>query len=81
MAAPEPLRLLAQDADDLAVISAALQDAVARIGDIRFEASARRLTVALNRFRWGSRRSGPRARAVGAAAGQRPGGEEPQPAP
>jgi len=41
MAAPEPLRLLAQDADDLAVISAALQDAVARIGDIRFEASAR----------------------------------------
>lgn len=52
MAAPEPLRLLAQDADDLAVISAALQDAVARIGDIRFEASARRLTVALNRFRW-----------------------------
>jgi hypothetical protein len=52
MAAPEPLRLLAQDADDLAVVSAALQDAVAKIGDIRFEAKARRLTLALNRYRW-----------------------------
>ena len=30
MTNPAPLRLLAQDADDLAVISAALQDAVAR---------------------------------------------------
>jgi hypothetical protein len=46
------LRLLAEDADDLAVISAALQDAVARIGDIAFERSARRLTVGFNRFRW-----------------------------
>jgi hypothetical protein len=46
------LRLLAEDADDLAVISAALQDAVARIGDIRWEPGHRRLTIALNRFRW-----------------------------
>jgi len=46
------LRLLAEDADDLAVISAALQDAVAHIGDIRWEKEARRLTIALNRFRW-----------------------------
>jgi len=52
VAAPQPLRLLAQDADDLAVISAALQDAVARIGDIQWEAGARRLTLAFNRFRW-----------------------------
>ena len=49
---PAPLRLLAQDADDLSVVSAALQDAVARIGDIAFEPKARRLTVAFNRFRW-----------------------------
>ncbi|MET0294886.1 MAG: DUF2948 family protein [Phenylobacterium sp.] len=47
-----PLRLLAQDADDLAVISAALQDAVAKVGDIHFEARGRRLTIAFNRFRW-----------------------------
>lgn len=52
MAAPAPLRLLAQDADDLSVVSAALQDAVAKIGDITFEPRARRLTVAFNRFRW-----------------------------
>ena len=49
-----PLKLLAQDAQDLAVISAALQDAVAKIGDIRWDASARTLTLACNRFRWES---------------------------
>jgi Protein of unknown function (DUF2948) len=47
-----PLRLLAEDADDLAVMSAALQDAVIRVGDITFESKARRLTLGLNRFRW-----------------------------
>jgi len=52
MASPQPLKLLAQDQDDLAVISAALQDAIAKVGDISYEAKARRLTIALNRFRW-----------------------------
>ena len=52
MAEPAPLQLLAEDQDDLAVISAALQDAVAKVGDIVFEAKARRLTIAFNRFRW-----------------------------
>ena len=47
-----PLKLLAEDADDLEVISAALQDAVTRIGDIRYERRGRRLTIAFNRFRW-----------------------------
>lgn len=46
------LRLLAQDAEDLEIISAALQDAVAKLGDINYEPKARRLTVAFNRFRW-----------------------------
>jgi len=46
------LRLLAQDEADLAVLSAALQDAVAKVGDIAYEAKARRLTIAFNRFRW-----------------------------
>ena len=45
-----PLRLIARDEEDLNVVSAALQDAVARIGDIVFEGD--RLTVAFNRFRW-----------------------------
>ena len=53
MAQP-PLRLLAQDADDLAVLSAAAQDAVAKVGDIVFEPKARRLTIAFNRYRWES---------------------------
>lgn len=47
-----PLQLLAEDQQDLGVISAALQDAVAKVGDISFEAKARRLTIAFNRFRW-----------------------------
>lgn len=47
-----PLKLLAEDVEDLRVISAALQDAVTKVGDIRFEAGPRRLTVAFNRFRW-----------------------------
>lgn len=47
-----PLSLLAQDEADLSVVSAALQDAIAKVGDIAFEARARRLTIAFNRFRW-----------------------------
>lgn len=52
MSSTAPLRLLAQDADDLAIISAALQDAVLKVGDINLEPRARRLTLALNRYRW-----------------------------
>lgn len=47
-----PLRLLAEDKDDLAVISAALQDAIARVGDIEFDGRGRSLTIGFNRFRW-----------------------------
>ena len=47
-----PLKLLAQDPEDVQVLSAALQDAVTRVGDIHYDAHARTLTVALNRFRW-----------------------------
>jgi Protein of unknown function (DUF2948) len=46
------LHLLAEDPEDLSVISAALQDAVAKVGDISYEARSRRLTVVFNRFRW-----------------------------
>ena len=51
-----PLRLIAEDAEDLKLIAAALQDAVGLIGDIRYEAPERRLTLVLNRFRWESGR-------------------------
>lgn len=47
-----PLRLLAEDDDDLQVISAALQDAISTVGEVSYEPQARRLTIALNRFCW-----------------------------
>ncbi|HEX7759854.1 MAG TPA: DUF2948 family protein [Caulobacteraceae bacterium] len=57
------LRLLAEDEGDLEVISAALQDAVTKIGDIRWDAKARSVTIAFNRFRWEAEgRAGQRVR-------------------
>jgi hypothetical protein len=68
MANPAPaLKLLAQDAEDLAVISAVLQDAVAKIGDIHWDAQGRTLTLACNRFRWeasGKKAAGERVRSA-----------------
>lgn len=62
------LRLLAEDAGDLQIISAALQDAVAKVGEVRFDPRARTLTVACNRYRWeragGRGRSGERVRSA-----------------
>ena len=58
------LKLLAEDNDDLQVISAALQDAVARIGDISYEQVPRRLTIAFNRFRWEKGRARERVRSA-----------------
>ncbi len=46
------LRLLALEPEDLQVVSAALQDAIAHVGDIRYEPSAKRLTILFNRYRW-----------------------------
>lgn len=58
------LRLLAEDEGDLDVISAALQDAVTRIGDIQWDARRRTVTIAFNRFRWEAEgRKGQRIRA------------------
>ncbi|MFW5662071.1 MAG: DUF2948 family protein [Oceanicaulis sp.] len=52
MAQAKPLRLLAQDPDDVPPISAAMQDAVGKIGDFEYEPGKRRFTLALNRYRW-----------------------------
>ena len=49
---PEPLRLRAHDADDLMIISAALQDAILRPVDIVWEKGSRQVTLALSRFCW-----------------------------
>lgn len=40
------------DPDDLEIMSAALQDAVTKIGDISWESAAGRLTIAFNRLTW-----------------------------
>ncbi len=50
-----PLRLLARDAGDLQVISALVQDAVLTGIDLRFDATRRRFSILLNRFRWEDR--------------------------
>jgi hypothetical protein len=63
--ADAPLTLLADDAEHLAVISAALQDAVCAIGDIAFDKGACALTVSLNRFRWEAGTDRDRAKAGG----------------
>lgn len=47
----KPLKLLAEDRDDLLVISAALQDGVFKVGDLSHDPKARRLSLVLNRFR------------------------------
>jgi hypothetical protein len=46
------LKLMAEDAEDLAVIGAAVQDALLRMGDLSFDPKTRRFTAMLNRFRW-----------------------------
>lgn len=47
-----PLRLQAQDVDDLTILSALLQDAVFPITEMRWQPKKRRLGLLLNRFRW-----------------------------
>jgi hypothetical protein len=46
------LRLQADDAEDLSVISAQMQDAVLKRGDMQFDAKRRRFALVANRFAW-----------------------------
>ncbi len=46
------LKLAALDADDLAVISAHMQDAVIRLGDITHQKARRQFALLANRFAW-----------------------------
>ena len=48
----DELRLSAQDAEDLEVISAQMQDAVLKVGDLAYLPGARRFALVANRFRW-----------------------------
>lgn len=58
----EPLGLLAIDAEDLAIISAHLQDAILRPADITWRANERRLAFLLRRFDWSPAARGPQRR-------------------
>ncbi|MBL4793587.1 MAG: TonB-dependent receptor [Citromicrobium sp.] len=50
------MKLLAQSAEDLTVMSSLMQDATVRTGDIDFTPKAHRLTFVANRFRWEKKR-------------------------
>ena len=46
------LRLRAEDAEDLAVISACVQDALVAVRDLAYDPAARTFLMVANRFRW-----------------------------
>lgn len=46
------LRLRAEDAEDLAVISACVQDALVAVRDLAYDPDARSFMLVANRFRW-----------------------------
>lgn len=46
------LKLIALDADDLAIVSAHVQDAVMKIGDVGYKPAEKRFLLPLRRFVW-----------------------------
>ena len=54
MAAPKPeyLQLHASDDEGLQIVSACVQDAIARIADMSFQPRLNRFVMVLSRFRW-----------------------------
>ena len=48
----QPLKLIALDQDDIAIVSAHLQDAVVKVADIVWLPAEKRLVLGLNRFDW-----------------------------
>ena len=48
----QPLKLIALDQDDIAVVSTHLQDAVVKVSDVIWQPTEKRLVIALNRFDW-----------------------------
>lgn len=56
------LKLTALDAEDLAVISAQMQDAVLRVGDIAYTPKKKLFALVANRFAWDEARTQQRRR-------------------
>ena len=57
MTPPAPLKLIALDADDLAVISAHVQDARVQAADIIWRQDEKRLVVGMSRLDWEQQRT------------------------
>ncbi len=51
-AGDKPLRLKAEDGEDLKVISSLVQDAILPASEVTYQKSQRRFALLLNRFRW-----------------------------
>ena len=49
---PQRLSLLAEDREDLEIVSAYLQDAIVRVGEIAYLPKSRRFALLANRFCW-----------------------------
>ncbi len=64
--AAEPLKLVALDADDLAIVSAHLQDAVLKAADIAYLPAEKRFALAVRRFDWEGAVHGKRRRRLSA---------------
>ena len=54
----DQLKFVVLDEEDLEVVSTHLQDAVAKVSDVRWRPQEKRLVVALNRFDWEEAQSG-----------------------
>ena len=54
----DALKLLALDEEDLAIISAHLQDAVVKTGDMGYLPKTQRFALVMNRFDWDQKTSG-----------------------
>jgi len=52
MAEAQPIRLMAKDAADLAVVASCLQDALVPLAEMRFLKEEQRFVMLVNRFRW-----------------------------
>ena len=48
----EMLKLIALDREDLEIVSAHLQDAVVKIGEVLWRPNEKRVVIAMNRFDW-----------------------------
>ena len=63
------LKIIARDAEDLAVVSACLQDALIPLNEMRYLPQERRFIMVANRFRWeraakGSQEPAPEGRRI-----------------